>query len=159
MQIATEVSEYGMVLLFMIVAVLFVSITIFAGSILRPSKPNEEKLSTYECGEETIGTTWVRFNVRFYIVALIFVLFDVELVFLFPWATVFGRKDLIDVTNGLWGWFALVEMFVFVGILALGLAYAWVKGHLNWVKPTPEISTFKSPVPSELYLKINEKYS
>jgi NADH-quinone oxidoreductase subunit A len=85
-------------------------------------------------------------------------LFDVELVFLFPWAIVFGREDLIKGTNGLWGWFSLVEMFVFVGILSLGLAYAWVKGHLNWVKPNPEISTFKSPVPSELYERINQKY-
>jgi len=146
------------VLLFLIVAILLVSITLMMGGLLRPSKPNDEKLATYECGEETIGTTWVRFNVRFYIVALLFVLFDVELVFLFPWAIVFGREDLIKGTNGLWGWFSLVEMFVFVGILSLGLAYAWVKGHLNWVKPNPEISTFKSPVPSELYERINQKY-
>lgn len=158
MQIASGISEYGMVLLFLIVAILFVSITLMMGGLLRPSKPNDEKLATYECGEETIGTTWVRFNVRFYIVALLFVLFDVELVFLFPWAIVFGREELIKGTNGLWGWFSLVEMFVFVGILSLGLAYAWVKGHLNWVKPNPEISTFKSPVPSELYERINQKY-
>jgi NADH-quinone oxidoreductase subunit A len=142
----------------MIVAVLFVSVTLLAGSLLRPSKPNEEKLSTYECGEETIGTTWIRFNVRFYIVALIFVLFDVELVFLFPWATVFGQKKLIEATNGLWGWFALAEMIIFVAILSLGLAYAWIKGHLNWVKPTPEVVNFKSPIPVELYMKVNEKY-
>ena len=158
MQIASNISDYGMVLLFMIVAILFVSGTLFLGSFLRPSKPYDEKLSTYECGEETIGTTWVRFNIRFYIVALIFVLFDVELVFLFPWAIVFGRADLINATNGLWGWFALTEMIIFVGILGLGLAYAWVKGHLNWVKPQPEISTYKSPVPAELYEKFNEKY-
>ncbi|MEY3450383.1 MAG: hypothetical protein RL711_208 [Bacteroidota bacterium] len=158
MQMTSGVSDYGMVLLFIVVAVLFVAITLFMGGLLRPSKPNDEKLATYECGEESIGTTWVRFNVRFYIVALIFVLFDVELVFLFPWATVFGREDLIKATNGVWGWFALVEMFIFIGMLALGLAYAWVMGHLNWVKPSPEISDFKSPVPPALYAKVNERY-
>ncbi|MFN6944688.1 MAG: NADH-quinone oxidoreductase subunit A, partial [Cytophagaceae bacterium] len=82
----------------------------------------------------------------------------VEIVFLFPWAVVFGQKELIEETNGLWGWFALGEAFLFVAILALGLAYAWVKGHLDWIKPKQEVSDFKSPVPGALYNKINERY-
>ncbi len=153
MQMTSGVSDYGMVLLFIVVAVLFVTITLFMGGLLRPSKPNDEKLATYECGEESIGTTWVRFNVRFYIVALIFVLFDVELVFLFPWATVFGREDLIKATNGVWGWFALVEMFIFIGMLALGLAYAWVKGLLDWVKPEIKNTDYQSVIPKKAYDK------
>jgi NADH-quinone oxidoreductase subunit A len=97
--------------------------------------------------------------VRFYIIALIFVLFDVELVFLFPWATVFANRQLIQETNGLWGWFALAEMFLFVGILILGLAYAWIKGYLDWVKPEVKLSSFESGVPRHLYDGINQKYA
>jgi len=70
---------------------------------------------------------------------------------------VFGRRDLVEATNGLWGWFALAEMVVFIGILALGLAYAWVKGHLDWIKPKPIIPTSHSPVPTELYQRVNDR--
>jgi NADH-quinone oxidoreductase subunit A len=115
-------------------------------------------LSTYECGEEPVGDAWGQFNIRFYIIALVFVLFDVELVFVFPWATVFGNKQLIQETNGAWGWFSLIEMMIFLGILVLGLAYVWVKGYLNWVKPEQKLPDFKSPVPRNLYEQVNEKY-
>ncbi len=125
--------------------------------LIRPHRPNVEKLSTYESGEEPVGTAWGQFNVRFYIVALVFILFDVELVFLFPWATVFGQKELIAATDGLWGWFALSEMFLFIAILALGLAYVWAKGYLNWEKPEEMKSTYKGVVPKELYDKVNKR--
>ncbi len=137
---------------------MFLMITMVISKILRPAKPNIEKLSTYECGEEPTGDAWGQFNIRFYIIALIFVLFDVELVFFFPWATVFGNKQAIEETNGLWGWFSLVEMFIFIGIMALGLAYVWVKGYLDWVKPEQKLPDFKSPVPDDMYEKINRKY-
>ena len=88
----------------------------------------------------------------------IFILFEVELVFLFPWATVFGDKHINEMTNGLWGWFALAEMFIFVGTLALGLAYAWVKGHLEWVRPKIQTSDYTSKVPTKLYEDLNKKY-
>jgi NADH-quinone oxidoreductase subunit A len=101
----------------------------------------------------------VQFNAKFYVVALIFILFDVELVFLFPWATVFGNATLIEQTNGLWGWFTLAEMFIFVGILALGLAYVWAKGYLDWVKPDLRTPKFKSKVPIEMYEQVNKKYA
>lgn len=127
--------------------------------IIRPSRPNIEKLTTYESGEQPLGNAWVRFPVRFYLVAIIFLLFEVEIVFLFPWATVFGKKEIIDQTNGMWGWFALVEMVVFVVILALGLAYAWAKGFLNWPKVEKDTSKFDSHIPKSLYDKVNEKYS
>lgn len=124
--------------------------------VIRPSRPNVEKLATYESGEEPEGSAWGQFNVRFYIVALVFILFDVELVFLFPWATVFAEKALIDATDGMWGWFAFVEMTIFVAILGLGLAWAWARGLLDWVKPEPVVKHQHSPVPRSLYEQINK---
>jgi NADH-quinone oxidoreductase subunit A len=153
------VSEFGQVLLMVIGGLLFLVMTMLVAKIIRPKRPNLEKLSTYECGEEPVGDAWGQFNIRFYIIALVFVLFDVELVFVFPWATVFGDKDLIQQTNGAWGWFSLLEMFVFLGILILGLAYVWVKGYLNWVKPEQKLPDFKSPVPKNLYERVNQKYT
>ena len=92
--------------------------------VLRPSRFSEEKLTIYECGEDPTGSAWIQFNIRFYVVALIFIIFDVEAVFLLPWATVF--KEL--------GALAYVEGLVFIAILAVGLAYVWRKGDLAWVR-------------------------
>jgi NADH-quinone oxidoreductase subunit A len=155
----SQISQFGYILLFIIGAIVFVMTALTAARLIRPHRPNPEKLSSYECGEEPVGSAWGQFNVRFYIVALIFILFDVELVFLFPWATIFGNRELIRATNGLWGWFALAEMFLFVGILALGLAYAWVKGYLDWVKPQVKITPFETKVPAQLYEQLNRKYA
>ncbi len=152
------VSDFGIILLFIIAGIVLLSVMLGVAKFLRPNKPNEEKLTTYESGEDPMGNAGIQFNVRFYVVALIFVLFEVELLFLFPWATVFGNKDLIIQTNGQWGWFAMAEMTVFVGILILGLAYAWGKGYLDWVRPQPKIPTIQSPVPIEMYENINKKY-
>jgi len=88
-----------------------------------------EKLISYECGELPEGPAWVKFNIRFYIIALIFIIFDVEVVFLFPWAVVY--QDFIASGNGA---LVLFEMLIFVLILLLGFAYAWIKGDLDWVK-------------------------
>src|SRR6187399_2824763 len=152
------ISEFGEVLLFLIGGVVFLLISLFVAKLIRPNRPNSQKLATYESGEEPTGTAWTQFNIRFYIVALIFILFEVELIFLFPWATVYSRKELIDETNGLWGWFSFAEMVIFVLVLALGLAYAWVNGLLEWVKPDQKPSDFKSNVPKELYDRVNDKY-
>jgi NADH-quinone oxidoreductase subunit A len=152
------ISEFGEVLLFLIGGIVFILITFLVSKLIRPNRPNAQKLSTYESGEEPISSAWTQFNIRFYIVALIFILFEVELVFLFPWATIFARKELIEETNGLWGWFSFAEMLIFILILALGLAYAWVNGLLDWVKPEQKQSEYKSNVPRELYEKLNEKY-
>jgi NADH-quinone oxidoreductase subunit A len=152
-------SDFGYILLFIIAAIAFTALILFLAKLIRPSRPNEEKLSTYESGEEPDGNANVRFNIRFYIIALIFVLFDVELIFLFPWATVFGNRHLIEITDGLWGWFALVEMFIFIGILVLGLAYAWIKGHLDWVIPISKTPDYESNIPKSMYENINKKYS
>jgi NADH-quinone oxidoreductase subunit A len=90
---------------------------------LAPSEPGELKASSYECGEQPIGAPWVRFRIAYYVFALLFVVFDVEAVFLFPWAVIIRKL----------GFYGLAQMAVFVGMLALGLAYAWRKGALEWV--------------------------
>ncbi|MEO1055106.1 MAG: NADH-quinone oxidoreductase subunit A [Bacteroidota bacterium] len=154
-----EITAFGEILLYIIAGTIFVLGGLITSWIIRPKRPGYEKLTTYESGEEPVGSSWGQFNIRFYIVALVFLLFEVEIVFLFPWATVFGKKSLIEETDGLWGWFSLIEMFVFIGILALGLAYAWVKGYLDWVKPTQTPSDFKSKIPSSVYDRVNEKYN
>jgi NADH-quinone oxidoreductase subunit A len=151
-------TEFGKILLFLIGGMLFLSVSFLVARLIRPNRPNEQKLETYESGEQPLGTAWSQFNMRFYIVALIFILFEVEIVFLFPWATVFANKELIRQTNGMWGWFALTEMIIFILILALGLAYAWVNGLLDWVKPAAKAEDIASVVPKELYNNINEKY-
>lgn len=129
-------TDFGIVLLFMIIGGVFVAIGIFASALVRPRKPTEEKLMTYECGEEPVGSPWIRFNVRFYVVALIFLLFEVEIVFLFPWAVVF--KEL--------GWFSFISMTVFVLILLAGLAYVWARGDLEWDRAKPIVPQLKDLV-------------
>jgi NADH-quinone oxidoreductase subunit A len=151
-------TDFGYILLFIIAGITLVLVMLFIAKLLRPHRPNEEKLTTYESGEDPLGNAHVQFNVRFYVIALIFVLFEVELLFLFPWAVVFGNEELIKATDGQWGWFAMAEMTVFVGILILGLAYAWAKGYLDWVKPAPQMPEIQSPVPRDLYQKVNERY-
>lgn len=151
-------SAWGQVLLFLIGGLLFVLLALLVSKLLRPNRPNPEKLATYESGEEAKGQAWVQFNNRFYVIALIFLLFEVEIVFLFPWATVFAKKEWLQQTNYAWGWFALAEMFIFVAVLTLGLVYAWVNGHLNWVKPNPKPTEFESHVPRQLYDELNKKY-
>lgn len=148
-----EISGFGTVLLFLVGGIAFLLVTLLIGKILRPNRPTPEKQTTYESGEEPAGSAWGQFNVRFYIVALIFLLFEAELIFLFPWATVFGDKDLITESNGLWARFSMIETFIFVGILLVGLAYVWAKGMLEWVRPKPKASDFKSRIPTSAYNK------
>ena len=121
--------DFANVLVFTVLGLGFVGVNLLIGKLLRPSNPQERKLSTYECGEPASGSAWVNFNIRFYLVALIFIIFEVEIAFIFPVATVFRQR--MESGQGL---FALVEIFVFVGILFLGLIYAWAKGDLEWVK-------------------------
>jgi NADH-quinone oxidoreductase subunit A len=122
------VGGYTPVAVFVILGIGFVVMVLGISSLLRPHNPQPEKLTTYECGERPIGQAWSQFNVRYYIFALMFVVFDVETVFLFPWAL--RLKWFAD--NGL-GLFVFVEMMVFIWILVLGLAYAWRKGVLKWL--------------------------
>jgi NADH-quinone oxidoreductase subunit A len=115
-------SEYGYVGLFLVFGILFVGSAFAVSWLLRPKVPDAVKNSTYECGEIVKGNSWVQFNVHYYLIALIFVIFDIEVLFLVPWAVVF--REL--------GMFAYVEMVVFIAVLVLGLAYAWKKGALKW---------------------------
>ena len=115
-------SAYAVVYAFVLVAVAFATVTLVAAKILRPSVPYARKESTYECGIPAVGTTEVKLNIRFHTFALLFVLFDVEILYVFPWA----------VTAREIGPLALVEMSVFMAILLLGLAFAWRKGALSW---------------------------
>ena len=153
------ISEFGEVLLFIVGGIIFALGGLITSSFIRPNRPNPEKLETYESGEEPVSTAWTQFNIRFYIIALIFLLFEVEIVFLFPWATVFAKKELIEETDGRWGWFAVIEAVIFIAVLGLGLAYAWVNGFLDWVKPDPRPTEYKSPVPKEFYDQINQRYA
>jgi NADH-quinone oxidoreductase subunit A len=123
--------DWANVLVFTIVACLFAFGSLTIGRVLRPNKPTPEKLTTYECGEEAIGSAWVQFNVRFYIVALIFLIFDVEIALLLPWTVIFKKIGLL----------ALVEVLVFVGILVAGFIYVWAKGDLEWLKSLGEVGT------------------
>jgi NADH-quinone oxidoreductase subunit A len=98
------------------------------GWVLRPSNPERQKLSTYECGEPPTGSAWINFNIRFYLIALIFVVCDVEVAFVYPVATAFRR--FVEAGQGM---LVFTELFVFIGILFLGLVYVWVKKDLEWL--------------------------
>ena len=114
--------DFLTVAIFLIVGIAFVVIALLLSLVFRPHRPGDEKLSTYECGEEPIGPAWLQFRVGYYIYALIFLIFDVEAVFLFPWALVFRPLG----TSG------FVEMLLFIAVLGVGLLYAWRKGALEW---------------------------
>jgi NADH-quinone oxidoreductase subunit A len=146
------IEQFAYVIAFLAAGILFIALILFISRSLRPFRPNVEKLSTYESGEEPMGNANIRFNPRFYVIALLFVLFEVELIFLFPWAVVFGNKQLA-LADSNWPIFALLEMFIFVGILALGLAFAWVKGYLTWEKPSTNPEEMNSPIPIDAYKK------
>ena len=114
--------EYLLIFFFILLGVAAVGGLIGLASVLRPNRPSPGKVKTYESGVDPTGTGWSQSQIRYYIFALLFVMFDVEAVFIFPWATILESL----------GFFGLVEMFIFIFILALGLAYAWRKGVLKW---------------------------
>ena len=116
--------DFGTVFFAVMLGIVMVAIPLVISWLIAPSNKTKDKLDTYECGEEAEGSAWLQFNIRFYIIALIFLIFDVEVVFLFPWAVVFKEMGLL----------ALVEMGIFLLILITGLAYVWVKSDLEWVR-------------------------
>jgi len=115
--------EYLPILLLVIVAVAFPVVTLLVSRIVRPHRPTPVKLSPYECGIETQGDAWGRLSVHYYVIAVLFVVFDVETVFLYPWAVQYRALGL----------FGFVEMGIFLVILLVAYAYAWRKGALQWV--------------------------
>src|SRR5215203_5551934 len=118
----------------------FVLVNMIMGALARPSIPNPEKLAIYECGEPSIGSSWVQFDLRFYIVALVFLIFDVEVALFYPWAVAYGSAaDLArELCHGLTATdirqVALVDMLFFFGVLLVGFAYLWRFGYLDWVR-------------------------
>lgn len=121
--------DFANVLVFTLLGAAFVGINLLIGRLLRPSNPQPRKLATYECGEPSSGSAWINFNVRFYFIALIFIIFEVEIAFIFPVAAVF--REWIQGDSGL---FAFIAIALFTGIVFLGLIYDWRKGDLEWVK-------------------------
>jgi len=117
------VVEYAPILIFLAVATVFPVATLFIARLLRPSVYNKVKVEAYECGVPPSGEARARYPVRFYIIAVLFVVFDVETIFLFPWAVKYRTLGVLG----------FVEMLVFLGILVVGFAYAWKKGALEWV--------------------------
>lgn len=117
------------VLVFLLLGAILAALMLGLGYLLRPSNPERRKLSTYECGEPPTGSAWINFNIRFYLVALIFVIFDVEVAFVYPVATAF--KHFVAEGRGL---VAFLELFVFITILFVGLIYVWAKRDLEWLK-------------------------
>jgi NADH:ubiquinone oxidoreductase subunit 3 (subunit A) len=115
-------SQYAFIGIFALIAFALPVIGLVMAWLLRPKKPNPAKNATYECGMETIGDTWVQFKAQYYLYALVFVVFDVEAIFVFPWAVAYKQLEI----------YALVEMVLFVGILLAGLLYAWQKKALEW---------------------------
>ena len=123
------IDAYMPVLLLMAFAVVMVAGALLVGRFIRPSNPSKEKEMAYECGEEPIGDAWTSFNVRFYVVGLIFIIFDVESVLMLPVAVVY--KKLIELGEGTT---ALVILLLFISILLEGIVYCWKKGDLDWIR-------------------------
>ena len=121
--VETYYLSYGVVLAVLVAGVGLVAVAFGAARLIAPRRPVGDKLLTYECGIDPVGEGWSQSQVRYYVFGFLFVIFDVESVFLFPWASIFERL----------GWQAVVEMAIFLGILAVGLLYAWRKGVLRWV--------------------------
>ena len=126
-------TEFGKILIFIILAIIFVVIVLITAKLLRPKRPTYEKNLIYECGENPMGSPWVKFNIRFYVVALIFLIFDVEVVLLFPWALVYKS----------FGFYGFAVGLIFLIVLGLGMAYEWRKGDLEWARPEPKAPELK----------------
>ncbi len=118
-------TEYFPILLFIVAALLCAGGVVFLSSLVGPRRPTAAKLEPYECGMTPVGLARERFSVKFFLVAMLFIIFDIEIIFLFPWGVIY--KEL--------GWFGFFEMGAFVLVLVLGLAYVWRKGGLEWDEP------------------------
>ena len=129
--------HFATVLVFIIVGVGFVGIMLGLSKIMRPFAPGAEKSSIYECGERPTGSPWIKFNIRFYVVALIFVVFDVEVVLLYPWAAIYKEMGVVS----------FVYLLIFLVSLIEALAYVWKKGDLEWIRPQVRRKDVDAPLP------------
>ncbi len=128
--------EFGAVLAFVVVAIGFAAVALTAGRFLRPDHPDEAKSMIYECGEKPIGIAWMNFNPRFYLIALVFVIFEVDIALTFPVVAVFKEWVAQSATMG---FIALVELLLFTLILVAGLVWVWVHGDLEWIKKVADL--------------------
>jgi NADH-quinone oxidoreductase subunit A len=124
--------------LFALVGIIFVFANLTVGSLVRPWLPNASKSATYECGEVPIGNSWVQFDLRFYIIALVYLVFDVEVALFYPWAVAYGANPANRPA-------ALVDMLFFFGVLLVGYAYLWKFGYLDWVRSAATTTIKKMP--------------
>ncbi len=120
--------SYFPVFVFVLIGVVFGIAPVLTGMVVAPFRPDSEKLSPYECGFEAFEDARMKFDVRYYLIAILFILFDLEVAFLVPWATIFKEIAGTEPVK----WFGFIEMLVFIAILVVGYAYAWVKGALDW---------------------------
>ena len=127
-----QIAQYGAALLLLILAVVLTNTLMTLSHLIAPHNPTKEKQLSYECGEDPVGSAWLRFNIRFYVVALVFVLFDVEMALIYPIATIF--KGLTQTTDYRPALIVFGEMFFFLVVLFLGLVYIWMKGDLGWIR-------------------------
>src|SRR5512146_980823 len=126
-------TEFATVLVFILLGAVTVALMLGVSRLLQPRDQTAVKLSTYECGEVPFGSSWVQFNIRFYVIALIFIVFDVEVALLYPWAVIFQRLGLL----------AFVEALIFIVILMAGPAYVWKEGDLDWVRAMQDVPAGK----------------
>src|SRR5579862_9749713 len=128
-----EVAQYGTALLLLLLGAVLTTALMTLSHLLSPHNPTREKQLSYECGEDPVGSAWLRFNIRFYVVALVFVLFDVEMALVYPIAVIFKS---LTVNTADWRPAAIVfgELFFFLAVLFLGLVYVWRKGDLGWIR-------------------------
>jgi NADH-quinone oxidoreductase subunit A len=132
--------EFGAVLAFAVVSVGFALASITLSRLVGPRVPNAEKATIYECGERPIGVAWFNFNPRFYLVALVFVIFEVDIALTFPVVTVY--RDWVAAASPAYAWIAFGELFLFTAILVVGLVWVWAHGDLEWVKELDKPAPF-----------------
>ncbi len=130
--------QYTVMIVFIILGLLFIFVVLLIGSIFRPKVPNTEKSTIYECGERPIGEAWFNFNSRFYILALIFLIFDVEIALTIPVVVIF--REWIEMGKGI---LAFTEIFLFLLLLALSLVYVWRNKDIDWIKKLDHVSPLK----------------
>jgi NADH-quinone oxidoreductase subunit A len=132
------------VTIFIALGAVFVLVNLLAGAIARPKIPSQQKSTVYECGEPAIGSSWVQFDLRFYIIALVYLIFDVEVALFYPWAVAYGSApglaDAIGMTTSAFRGVAIVDMLFFFGVLLVGFAYLWRFGYLDWVRSAANTS-------------------
>lgn len=151
-----EITELGKGILYFVFGIVFIILGLLVSWLLRPYRPNPEKKTNYECGEDPIGNAWSQFNIRFYVMGIIFLIFDVELILIFPWAFSFFDEQ-IQTHNSEWNFFSFFEILFFIFILVLGLFYIWLNRDIDWVKPKPLNPKSLNIVPNELYKQFNHE--